>query len=922
MADEHLLEYGDLIFDDGTFEELSANIKKSKAELLDLAKATKKAFKDVSPQDIDGMEKREKAIKEVEVAQKALIKTEKALQVAKKKTIQLTNEELIELQKNKAAQRERIAIAKQQAIIQNKASGQIEKLRANLALTTLQWKKITAEEKKNNKVLNKAGDTAKSVIKRKKELTDQLKKLEKQTGDTRREVGNYGKALGKTGKIAARVFIGRSIVDGLRSISNGVVDLIANNRDADESINELGNAFDSTGNSLKNAALSLLKLFVPALIAVADGVKFLSDLFTGASVGAREFTATSGELAEKTKLLGAEFAKESAELAIVFSRLGETTKGTKEHKEVIDQINTAYGKYLPNLLTEESTLRDIAQAQNLVNQALTQQFLLKVKQATLEDVVTNKVKNQIESFKALNQASGDALVGNVAQYSQLIQNLNDTDSAASRAFKSIEGNVFAFDRLNEKVAESDPALAKFLESIKNLSPGIRGVLTDGIEKAARRSSDYNDVISETNSAISDIAGTMATYDHSVTSSTKSLKDNTAAQIANSEARLSAIEAVEKQLEAAEIGNIEDKQERLLELEESRFKEEQKLKELQFSKDSILLEGHEEELLQLQRANDRLGEQQEVDHQNKLAEIKAQFNKQEIDIVSIDVQKDAIEKEAELLNEKVANVEESNEKIKKSNDGVLKGIQKSAQKIGAIIVDLYKKQADLSKDNVDEQQGNLSRARDRAEKGLKANLAFEENELSKRQLEQQRRQKEAEQAARILTLFNLVSAYAAGGDKNALARGLVDFALLTALSAGFEEGGFTGNGGVSDIAGVVHGKEFVVTASDTERFGLTGKSGSDFGEAMSDYYSAPSLSQINPYQEQRESFSRNVKPTAMSDKRIVDKLDNIEKQLKAQPNYSAQIVEVQHGLYEFVLRTQKQNMTTIDKKILRAAKKNK
>lgn len=38
-------------------------------------------------------------------------------------------------------------------------------------------------------------------------------------------------------------------------------------------------------------------------------------------------------------------------------------------------------------------------------------------------------------------------------------------------------------------------------------------------------------------------------------------------------------------------------------------------------------------------------------------------------------------------------------------------------------------------------------------------------------------------------------------------------------AGFKDGGYTGNGGVSDVAGVTHGKEFVFDASTTKELGL-------------------------------------------------------------------------------------------------------
>lgn len=44
-------------------------------------------------------------------------------------------------------------------------------------------------------------------------------------------------------------------------------------------------------------------------------------------------------------------------------------------------------------------------------------------------------------------------------------------------------------------------------------------------------------------------------------------------------------------------------------------------------------------------------------------------------------------------------------------------------------------------------------------------------------------------------------------------------LLTIGAPGFAEGGYTGGGGVNDVKGVVHGREFVVDAPNTKRLGL-------------------------------------------------------------------------------------------------------
>jgi hypothetical protein len=171
MANDSIITYSDLIGDDGTFDEITAHIKQLKKELLDLAKTKKKAFADIKPDNIQGIEKLSKEVKELEQSQKNLIKTEKVLQTAKKKTIDLTQEELVQREAIKLENRERVQRAKQLAIIAKEEKNSIASLRAQLSLATLEWKKFTAEEIKTTKEGQKA-------FKQKKQLTEQLKKLE------------------------------------------------------------------------------------------------------------------------------------------------------------------------------------------------------------------------------------------------------------------------------------------------------------------------------------------------------------------------------------------------------------------------------------------------------------------------------------------------------------------------------------------------------------------------------------------------------------------------------------------------------------------------------------------------------------------------------------------------------------------------
>ena len=44
-------------------------------------------------------------------------------------------------------------------------------------------------------------------------------------------------------------------------------------------------------------------------------------------------------------------------------------------------------------------------------------------------------------------------------------------------------------------------------------------------------------------------------------------------------------------------------------------------------------------------------------------------------------------------------------------------------------------------------------------------------------------------------------------------------IAGAMGKGFSTGGYTGNMGVNDVAGVVHGKEYVLNAAATKRIGV-------------------------------------------------------------------------------------------------------
>ncbi len=266
--DNSVLKFADLIGSDETFDQILANIRLIKKELKDLAKVANQNLASINPNDEKAIEAAIKDVNELTKAKKVLEEQEKTTLKTKKKLNELTEEELILREKQKIENRERVQRAKQLAILQKAEIGSIEALRAELSLTTIQWKKLGDAERQSTK-------EGKELVKEKKRLTEQLKRLEKQTGDTRRNVGNYTDSLGRLGRTAARIFVGRSIVDGIKRIGSALVSITQDGAGVSKELANIQKAGTRFVNILTGAGAKLLETFGPAITKIINLFSFV-----------------------------------------------------------------------------------------------------------------------------------------------------------------------------------------------------------------------------------------------------------------------------------------------------------------------------------------------------------------------------------------------------------------------------------------------------------------------------------------------------------------------------------------------------------------------------------------------------------------------------------------------------------------------
>ena len=87
----------------------------------------------------------------------------------------------------------------------------------------------------------------------------------------------------------------------------------------------------------------------------------------------------------------------------LFSALEKSTAGTEGHRKAINEINTAYGKYLPNLLSEKSSLNEIREAYRLVNKQLMENAALKAQSGAIDKTLEKAIKTQSEALTEMRE---------------------------------------------------------------------------------------------------------------------------------------------------------------------------------------------------------------------------------------------------------------------------------------------------------------------------------------------------------------------------------------------------------------------------------------------------------------------------------------------------------------------------------------
>lgn len=298
--------------------------------------------------------------------------------------------------------------------IEGAASDSLVALRKQLSLLNAEYDRLSATDRKATVGTN--------LQKQIQALNTEISSAEQATGRYQRNVGNYASSWNG---LSVSV---QQVARELPSLAVGW----------NTSFLAISNNLPMLADELKKAAAEY-KAFKMAVAAGNNDVakvapvwkQLITSIFSWqtALVAAITLLSVYGkDIIEWTKnLLGADTAqkrlneslkefnnlagKGQADAKLLFDTVKRTTEGTQGRAKAIQEINKVYAEYLPYLLSEQASLKELEAAYKIVNKALIENAALKAKTEAINDVLEKSIDKQANALNEMRSIASEKLGG-------------------------------------------------------------------------------------------------------------------------------------------------------------------------------------------------------------------------------------------------------------------------------------------------------------------------------------------------------------------------------------------------------------------------------------------------------------------------------------------------------------------------------
>lgn len=103
--------------------------------------------------------------------------------------------------------------------------------------------------------------------------------------------------------------------------------------------------------------------------------------------------------------------KGQADAKLLFDTVKRTTEGTQGRAKAIQEINKVYAEYLPYLLSEQASLKELEAAYKIVNKALIENAASKAKTEAINDVLEKSIDKQANALNEMRSIASEKLGG-------------------------------------------------------------------------------------------------------------------------------------------------------------------------------------------------------------------------------------------------------------------------------------------------------------------------------------------------------------------------------------------------------------------------------------------------------------------------------------------------------------------------------
>lgn len=786
-------------------------LSKLEGGLKGIAAASSKSILRSKVNTVDDLRRRNEDIKKIADSEKALNEVEKQRIALQKQLKGLEDESVKAKLRYQQANKAQNDVLKQQVILEKAAKGSIVALRAELSTVTRQYNALSAAERNNIKI-------GRPLLAQQRALTNQLNQLEQAGGNFRRQVGNYGVAVGKIGKG----------VKGLANLLGELGHAFGINTEAMEKFVGIGSAINHTLKDLNNAQ-KLQKLATVQSSGAITAETVATEINTAAKaentvageagVAATEAQAiATGEQAAATvALAGAEEVNAVAteEAAIAQEELNAAQYANPLGLIILGVLALGAALYgLNAYLTQSSEETKKLEKENAKLQKTIE------KQNAVFDARIRVAEAELEVLKAqgapLSEIRAQQAEINRLKEQQLLLDIEGIKSSIHVNKQKI-ADILVNDSLEESILNTAIAAAKAYGATEKAGELEVAV---GLMKLGR-SKEFREELEKQELALIEAQASLDVY-----------YANLQVQKANDEKEDADIAKKEKdrldELEKQRIAHLKEMGELDRQAAEDELKRQQDLTDKLMAE--MEMRAANEERIRERMAEDRekFEEKFEGAVQKKKEESDEAFLERlyENNIINYLEYQQALK----ILRDKA----DAEEKAKRLNE--LGEVVELTEKITDAISEAFEKRFDAREESLNREgeyiDEELSRQEDRAREGLDNTLSYQENRkrenaIKEEQLaEQKRRAEERERLAEIYLAF--VKGYAEDGDlqanTKALTQALIAEGIAQSLAGNFATGveNFRGRGtGTSDsnIIGFSNGESVVTAAGTAETPGL-------------------------------------------------------------------------------------------------------